>query len=144
MKEIVTKYKEIILYLIFGVLTTLVNILSYAFLTRIVILDPYSSNIIAWILSVLFAYFTNRKYVFNSNKQTVVDRIKEMISFYTYRLLSFAIDMAMMYLLIDMFNINDMISKIMVNVVVIILNYIFSKLFVFKDKKLSIDIFFMI
>lgn len=132
MKDIIKKYRELILYLIFGVLTTLVNILTYALFTRIISLDAYSSNVMAWIFSVLFAYFTNRKYVFESKATTAKDKMDELISFCGCRLLTFALDMALMYTMIDMLQIDDMVSKIVVNVVVIIFNYISSKLFVFK------------
>jgi putative flippase GtrA len=132
MIKLYKKYKEVMMYLIFGVLTTLVNILSYVVFTRLFKIDVYVSNVIAWILSVLFAYVTNRKYVFNSNIKTLKGKIKEITSFYACRLLTFGIDMLAMYILIDLFNINDMLSKVVVNVIVIVLNYIFSKLIIFK------------
>jgi putative flippase GtrA len=132
MIELYKKYKEVIMYLIFGVLTTLVNILSYVIFTRLFKMDIYTSNVIAWILAVLFAYVTNRKYVFSSNIKTFKGKIREITSFYACRLLTFGVDMLSMYILIDLFNVNDMVSKVIVNVIVIILNYILSKLIIFK------------
>jgi putative flippase GtrA len=132
MKNLYKKYKEIILYVFFGGLTTLVNIASYALCTRIFIINEYTSNLIAWILAVLFAYVTNRKYVFNSKKNKFKEKLSEFFSFFGFRVLSLVIDMAMMYVLIDKFEVNDMISKIIVNVVIIIVNYVFSKLLIFK------------
>lgn len=132
MISLIKKNKEIIMYLIFGVLTTIVNILTYTISTRLFHIDVYSSNVIAWLLSVLFAYLTNRKYVFNSNAKTFKEISKEVFSFYICRVATFLIDMLMMYLMVDMMKIDDLISKIVVNVVVIILNYIFSKLIIFK------------
>lgn len=128
---IFNKYKEVILYLIFGVLTTAVNILIYALFARIISLNIFFANVIAWILSVLFAYLTNRKYVFKSKNQ---GKLKEVISFYICRLLTFAFDMLLMYILIFIMTLDDMISKILVNVIVIILNYIFSKSVVFNQE----------
>jgi putative flippase GtrA len=132
MINIIKKYKEVIMYLIFGVLTTLVNIVVYALCTRGLFLDVYVSNIVAWILSVLFAYFTNRRYVFNSKVKTLNEKFKEIISFYGCRLFTFGVDMALMYIMIDLIFIDDMISKIIVNVVVIVLNYVLSKFLIFK------------
>ncbi|TKJ83046.1 teichoic acid glycosylation protein [Paenibacillus sp. CFBP13512] len=120
--------KEIISYLIFGVLTTSINILVYFFLVNIANLDFKLATSIAWLISVLFAFFTNKKYVFNSQKKVV----KELILFFGARLFSYVIDLGGMIVLIDVFNINDNIAKVLVNVLVIILNYFISKLFVFK------------
>lgn len=128
--KILKKYKEIIMYLIFGVLTTGINILTYTLLTNLVHMNWKIGNIIAWILSVLFAYITNKKYVFNSENKNI---LKELVSFFSVRLVSFILDMALMLLLIDLMSINNTISKIIVQVVVIIVNYLFSKLWVFKN-----------
>ena len=84
------------------------------------------------ILSVLFAYVTNRKYVFNSKTKTIRATLKEMLSFYTCRLITFGVDMVLMYVMIDLMTINDMVSKVVVSFIIIILNYIFSKLIIFK------------
>lgn len=132
MNKTIKKYKEIILYLIFGVLTTLVNIITYVLGTRVLVLDVYISNILAWILSVWFAYLTNRKYVFNSKAKTMMAKAKETIAFYGYRVFTLLIDMALMYIMIDALKIDDMISKIIVNIVVMILNYFSSKFLIFK------------
>lgn len=129
MKELMIKYKEVLLYLIFGGLTTLVNIVVYALCTKLFYINWEISNIVAWILSVLFAYVTNRKYVFESKSNNIV---KEMTSFFGFRLLSFVLDMGFMYLFVDMIRMNDMFAKIIVQVIVIVLNYVFSKLFIFK------------
>lgn len=129
--EIYKKYQEIINYLIFGVLTTLVSILSYALFTRFLNLNYIYSNIISWIISVTFAFITNKIYVFKSKEDNV---FKEVIKFYISRLTSLLIELLIMYLMVDLLKINDMISKIIVQFIVIILNYIFSKIFVFKNK----------
>ena len=126
------KYKEIINYLIFGVLTTIVSILSYALFTRIFHIDIYISSVLSWIIAVTFAFITNRIFVFNSKERNI---ILELIKFYLSRLASLGIELLLMYLFVKIFNINDMISKIIVQGIVIVLNYIFSKIFVFKKKQ---------
>lgn len=125
------KYKEVLWYAFFGGLTTLVNIVSFYLLDKLGI-NLYVSNLFAWILSVIFAFLTNKFFVFNSTDFKYCSVIKEMVSFFFFRLLSLGIDMFGMYLFINMFNINKIASKIFINIVVIVANYIFSKLFVFK------------
>lgn len=123
------KYEEIINYLIFGVLTTLVSILSYALFTRIFSFNYIVSNILSWIISVTFAFITNKLYVFKVKDNNI---ISEMIKFYLSRLTSLLIELVIMYIMVDVFRLNDMICKIIVQFIVIVLNYVFSKLFVFK------------
>ena len=126
------KYEEIINYLIFGVLTTVVSILSYALFTRVCHIDINISTILSWIVSVTFAFITNKIYVFKSKNDNILN---EMFKFYTSRLASLGIEILIMNLLVFALHIDDMISKIIVQVIVIVLNYIFSKIFVFKDNK---------
>ena len=125
------KYKEVLLYLLFGGLTTIVNILTF-YIFRKLNVELYISNIIAWIISVLFAFITNKLFVFESKNKTKKENIKEITSFFGFRLLSLVFDMGSMFLLINILKINDLLSKIFANILVIILNYIFSKLFIFK------------
>ena len=136
-KNVYTKYKEIINYLIFGVLTTIISLLTY-YLLVFTILNPNNplelqiANIISWIVCVTFAYITNRKYVFNSNNKNI---IKECIKFYSSRLTTLLLDMLLMFLLVSILKFNDKIVKIIIQIIVIILNYIISKLLVFKKTK---------
>lgn len=136
-KGLFNKYREIIMYLIFGVLTTIVSIGSYFIFTH-TFLDAYDSiqlqiaNILAWIISVCFAYITNRKYVFDSKNEHV---LKEISSFFSSRILTLLIDMTLMALLVSLLNYNDTIAKVIVQIIVIIGNYILSKLIVFKKEK---------
>ena len=125
------KYKEAVNYLIVGGLTTVVSICSY-YLFRIFIKEYIICTVLSWILAVLFAYITNRKYVFHSKEKNI---LKEFIEFIFSRLLSLLAEVATMYILLDFLNIPDRISKILVQVIIVILNYVFSKLFVFKDKE---------
>ena len=128
------KYKQTILYLIFGVLSTIVNILTYAFCTRNLNIEFLISNWIAWIVAVLFAYITNKFFVFESKETNIKFLIKELSSFVSCRLLSGIIEMILMYTMISLMSLNDFIVKIITNVVVVILNFIFSKIIIFKNK----------
>ena len=93
------------------------------------------SNIIAWILSVLFAFITNKIYVFNSKNYSFSIVLRELIDFTVARGATGILDLGLMYLFVSVIGIEDMISKIVINIIVIILNYILSKLYVFKNKK---------
>lgn len=130
------KVKEVLWYGFFGVLTTLVNIISFYLLDKTGV-NVYLSNLIAWILSVLFAFITNKLFVFDSKSFSPTVLIKEISSFFFFRLLSLGIDMLGMYVCLSMIGLGKMLSKIIMNVIVIVANYIFSKLFIFKSKKSS-------
>ena len=123
------KCREVLMYLLFGGLTTLVNILSF-FILRKLSVGVYVSNLIAWVVAVLFAFITNKLFVFESKDKSKSG--KELISFFGFRILSLGVDMGAMYLLLQVINTGEVFAKIIANVLVIILNYIFSKLFVFK------------
>ena len=131
------KYEEIINYLIIGGLTTLVSLAVYYGLT-FTVLDPNNAlqlqiaNVISWIASVAFAYFTNRKFVFKKEDKA---NIKEAASFTASRVSTLLIDMLLMFIFVTKLHFNDKIMKIIVQVIVIVLNYIFSKFFVFKKEK---------
>ena len=124
--------KELISYLIFGVLTTVVNIVVYYVFNTWLQVNYLVSNAIAWIASVLFAYITNRKYVFESKNTSMFN---ELVKFIGARLSTGIMDMILMWLLVDVLSMNSMFSKIIVNVLVIVLNYVLSKVFVFKKEE---------
>ena len=138
-KNLYNKHDEIINYLVVGVLTTVVSLVSF-YIVRLFIfthntqLHIQIANIISWILSVLFAFITNKKYVFKSSKKGK-DKLKEMIKFYLSRLTTLVIDMLTMWILTSIIHINDKIAKLIVQVILVILNYIFSKLFVFENSE---------
>jgi putative flippase GtrA len=132
LKKLFYKYKEIILYCIFGGLTTIINIIAYFIFSRFFNVNYLVSNIIAWVLSVLFAYVTNKTFVFQSRNTEVKYVIKELIAFIGSRLFSGVLDFGIMYVFVDVLSFNDFIIKIIANVIVIVINYIFSKLMVFK------------
>ncbi len=128
------KYKEVILYLFFGGCTTLVNIISFMFLFKAFGINTYVSNVIAWILSVLFAFITNKIFVFESKNKEIKENVIELVSFVTCRIVSLLFDMLIMFVMIDIINCSELLSKIVSNIFVIIINYVFSKLIIFKDK----------
>ncbi|WP_425414130.1 GtrA family protein [Paenibacillus assamensis] len=121
----------------FGVLTTLINIVSYWLLVEMSI-NYIISNIIANILSILFAFITNKIYVFKSVQWTTAVLSKELSMFLTSRALTFGLDVALMYVLIDMVVMNDLIAKCLVNILVIVINYVCSK-FIFRQTQNSIE-----
>jgi len=125
-------FRELFLYLIFGGLTTVINIFVYFVLARVFAINYQVSTVIAWILSVLFAYGTNKLFVFESKNESKREDFRELISFFAFRILSLGIDMGSMYLFVQVLSIDDLISKIIANVIVVIVNYLFSKLFIFK------------
>ena len=134
--ELYHKYREVIMYLIFGVLTTVVALAIYYGLVYTII-DPNDAfwlqvaNFISWAGGVVFAYITNRKYVFQSHE---TNKLKEVSSFVGARLLTLFMDMAVMFVGVTLLHGNDKVIKLISQVVVIVANYVFSKLFVFKKK----------
>lgn len=135
-KNLIKKYHEVIMYLIFGVLTTLVSLLSYFILTSTILdssvnLEMQIANIISWILSVTFAYFTNRSLVFNSKNK---NKLKEAVSFYGSRVVTLVMEIVIMFIGVTLLHFNDKLVKILAQVIVIVSNYIISKLVVFKKK----------
>ena len=139
MKELIKKFlnKEVLMYLIFGVLTTIVALAIYYALTYTV-LDANNSiqlqiaNVISWVGGVIFAYVTNRKYVFESKNK---NKVAEAGKFVSARLVTLLMDMAIMFVGVTLLKGNDKILKIISQIVVIVSNYVFSKLIVFKKEK---------
>lgn len=121
--------RELFWYVVFGVLTTVVNILVYLLFARIFNVNYIYSNIIAWFLSVLFAYITNRIWVFESKSSNI---IKEASYFFAGRIFSGVLDTGLMYVFIDLLSFGDEFSKIIIQVIVVIVNYVLSKYVVFK------------
>ena len=126
------KYEEIILYLVVGFLTTVVNIVAYAILARSMGIQYMVSTVLAWFAAVIFAYVTNKQVVFKSKLNTKEELMKEAYEFFKFRVISLAMEVMLMYLSVSMLNINDMIAKIFISFLVIVANYFFSKLFIFK------------
>ena len=131
-KEYWDKYKDVILYLVFGVFTTVVNIVSYWVCAHVFGMSVMASTVIAWALAVFFAYVTNRTMVFHSSATEKGEILKEIGSFFACRLGTGVVDWVIMFVFVNVLHFNDMIVKIAANVIVIVLNYILSKFVIFK------------
>lgn len=133
-KDLYLKYKEIINYLIFGVLTTVVSLVTY-YICVYTFINPEDAvqlqiaNVISWIFGVAFAYVTNRRFVFESNEK---NKLKEASKFVTSRIATLLMDMAIMFIGVTALKFNDKIMKLVSQVVVIIANYLLSKIIVFN------------
>ena len=134
-KELYFKYKEIINYLFFGVLATFVSFATYFIFAKVFKIEEVTSNVISWICAVLFAYFTNKMFVFESKTSEKKELFKEMGKFFLARIISgITCDVGTFALMVKVFHINDIISKFVTQVMVVIVNYLFSKLIIFKKK----------
>ncbi|MCD8298715.1 MAG: GtrA family protein [Opitutae bacterium] len=126
------KFREIASYVFWGGATTLVNIVTYAIATRLVGVSVIPATIIAWCVAVSFAFVTNKFWVFGSKSLAAKTVAREFVAFVSARLTSGGIELLMMWLFVDVLGVNDLAMKIISNVVVIVLNYVFSLFFVFK------------
>ena len=127
---------EVVLYIFFGVLTTIVNIGVFSILVSLFKnLDENIANIIAIVLAVLFAYFTNKDLVFASQASNFKEKFQEFVKFMIGRAFTMVVEMLGFYLLFNMLNWNKFISKCLITILVIILNFFISKFFAFKTKK---------
>lgn len=145
-------HSELFSYLFFGVCTTIINIVTFQLFYSLMNVPTLISNAIAWVFSVAFAYITNRTFVFHSNENTAKGILREISAFVGARLFSLLFDEIIMWLMVDVMgytaierltaqilnmDIQDaksLIAKVCANVVVMILNFLFSKLFIFKKK----------
>lgn len=129
--------KETILYIIFGVFTTIVDATVFYIFNDIIGVKYILSTIVAWVVAVLFAYMTNKFFVFNSRNISIAQIIKEGIYFFAARLLSLGFTILWMILMVEILSVDEFISKLVVNVFVVIINYFFSKLVIFKNKNVK-------
>lgn len=134
-KELIKKYEELIKYFIIGVITTIINYAIFAVLSSVINIDMHVSNIIAWIVSVIFAYFANKLFVFESKSFELNVIGKEMLSFGAARVFSLLLEELILYIFVNLLNMNQLIIKLIANVVVMIVNYILSKFIIFKNPK---------
>lgn len=152
-KKLFLKYKELISYVFFGVLATVVNLVSFKIFDVILGAHLYLiTNIVSWFITVVFAYFTNKLWVFESKSWEASVVIKELVGFFGARIFSLAVEEAGLWLMIDVCSMGElsweifsfvltgnMIAKIIMQVVIVILNYVFSKLVIFKHKDKNKD-----
>ncbi len=148
------QFKELVKYLIFGVLTTVVSLVSFKIFDALLGQRLYLiSNVLSWIFAVAFAFITNKLWVFRSKNTEKKVIFRELFSFVTARILSLLIEEGGLWLLIDVLKLGQMqpvkifslsingnlIAKIIMQVVVVVSNYVFSKFFIFKKGKAVSD-----
>ena len=129
------KYAEVISYLFFGVLTTLINLATFWILSTVFNLETIAATVAAWIIAVTFAFITNKIWVFKSKTKTNQETTKEAIMFVIARLITLGIEVFLMWLMVDNFKQDKLIWKLLCNIITVILNYLFSKLIVFKERR---------
>ena len=131
-REWITKHWDILVYLVFGVLTTVVNYVVYLPVYNILGFPASVSNAIAWAAAVVFAYLTNKPFVFRSHDWSMATVIPELMKFVGCRIASGAMETAILFVTVDLLHWNGNIWKLLTSVLVVILNYFGSKLLVFK------------
>lgn len=129
------EHRERMRYLVFGLLTTLLNLLIFTICVRIIKIPVLISTIISWIIAVLFAYVTNKLYVFDSKVIQKKELAREIISFFNARIVTLVIETVFLWATVIKLGLNEIIMKIIVNIIVIVLNFVFSKIFIFKEEK---------
>ncbi|MER2108122.1 MAG: GtrA family protein [Solibacillus sp.] len=127
-------HSPVVKYIFFGGCTTLVNFLSYYIFRTFTTLDFNVANVLSIVLSILFAYFTNSRFVFESKADTFKLRFDEFIKFVSARISTLILEVVGVWFMVDVMGINDFLSKIMITVLVLVLNYVLSKIFVFNNK----------
>lgn len=137
LKSFLKKYEHLIAYLFFGVLTTLINLVSFWLLSSFTKIATVPATIIAWIIAVIFAFVTNKIWVFKSKNKTRKETTKEIINFLIARVATLFVEILIMWLMVDKFHQDKLIWKLLCNVITVVLNYLFSRLFVFKNSHLS-------
>ena len=127
--------REMISYLIFGVLTTVVNLVVFQLCDAVLGIYYIAANVIAWIIAVIFAYVSNKLFVFESKSWELKLVVREVISFGSARILSLLFETGFIALTVEVMGMPKFISKIIASIFVVIINYVASKLFIFKKKK---------
>lgn len=133
-KELIEKHWDVVSYLFFGVCTTIVNYLIYIPCYNVWGLSASVSNMIAWVVAVAFAYLTNKPFVFKSNDWSAAAVIPELTKFIGCRIGSGAAETLILFLTVDLLGWNGNVWKLLTQVMVVVLNYIGSKLLVFRKK----------
>lgn len=132
LKSVITKHYDLLIYLVFGVLTTVVNYLVYLPCYNLLCFSASVSNAIAWVAAVAFAYLTNKPFVFKSHDWTAKTVLPELAKFLGCRIGSGAAETLILLLTVDILGWNGNLWKLATSVLVVLLNYVGSKLFVFK------------
>ena len=133
LKSLSLSRRQLFLYALFGILTTVVNIAVYSLSTRVFDISMPISNAFAWFFAVLFAYLTQRLWVFGTSAHTILAVIREAVSFFGCRVFTGILDMGVMYIGIELLHGDDLTVKCVANFLVILANYVGSKLIVFHS-----------
>ena len=135
LRQLMNKYRDLVLYLVFGVLTTVVNYIVYLPLLMLCNVPASVCNVISWTAAVAFAFLTNKPFVFKSHDWSAGVLIPELGKFVGSRVFSGAVETLFILLTVDIWGWNGVVMKLVTSAVVIVLNYVTSKLFVFHKKK---------
>lgn len=127
------KNKEILLYLFFGGLSFFISVMMYILFYAFLGYNELIANVISWVITVMFAFFTNRLWVFKSNVESLKDYIFQMISFYGGRVITLIIEEVVLFIFITCLHFSSIIVKIVAQVIIIVLNYVISKLIIFRN-----------
>lgn len=126
------KHEEGINYLIFGFLAFVLNYILYFLFADAMQMHYMTATVLSWVLTVVFAYWTNRTFVFKSQNKDTGSVVKEFVSFIGARIATEVLELVLMYVMVDLLSINDKISKLVCQVLVILANYVLSKIWIFK------------
>lgn len=129
------KHEEGFNYLIFGFLAFVLNYILYFLFADALSMHYMAATVLSWVLTVVFAYWTNRTFVFKSRNKDISAIVKEFISFIGARVATEVLEIVLMYVMVDLLAINDKISKLVCQTIVILANYVLSKIWIFKDKE---------
>ncbi len=133
-RALLRKHRELVEYVFWGVMTTVVNYAVYFLLTKVFHVHYLTSNGIAWAVSVAFAYFVNKIFVFRSRDWAWKVALRELWQLVASRLFSLGLEMGILWLFVDMLCFDDTVIKLIANVVVVVVNYVLSKFIIFKKK----------
>lgn len=128
------KYKQVLLYLFFGVLTTAISVAVFSLLNVVLQVNEHIANLTSWIFAVLFAFLTNRTMVFDAETKSPGDFLVQMVKFYAGRIATLLVEELIIFVFITKMRFDSFTVKMVAQVIIIILNYVISKLFVFKNK----------
>ena len=134
LRSLIEKYWDILTYLFFGVLTTVVNYAVYLPVYNFCGISAAVSNIIAWVVAVIFAFLTNKPFVFHSHDWSAKTVVHELTKFVSCRIASGVLETVILFLAVDCMAWNGNLWKLLTQVLVIIINYVGSKLLVFRNK----------
>lgn len=126
------KTREVLLYLFFGGLTFLISMFMFIILNKFMNMNELSANVYSWVVAVLFAFITNKLYVFTSPKTSFVNNLKQLVTFSSGRVMTLILEEGILYIFVMVLGFPGIAIKFIAQVIVIVLNYIISKIFVFR------------